>query len=402
MGSSLSQLDLSNQITISSEFLPEQCRAYGSGVSILSLKRWIKTWSTDVSDITTLLVLAGSKTAEVEGISSAGATKEARRYTALADAELLIKGPSMRREVKLPPLAAGVSPALISYVASRLIDVKPLVVCAGLLQAPSFPCEVVDLDLIGPAECLTTGKAMGKTRVKTLWEKGVEMGLSCEKPLLLTECVPGGTTTALAVLTGLGISVGDFISSSNLNPPIELKKKLVKKGLRAARLGEHPQPQDLLAAVGDPFQAFAVGLLLGAREVEQPVLLGGGSQMAAVLAVALAAIDSSERNHFVKDISIGTTAWLAEELIPSSVNLAAFPILLKRIEDYFDISLLAISSGLHFSKSSRQSLRDYELGFIKEGVGVGAFILLAQINGVSCQKLIQECELALDQLDEFS
>ena len=126
------------------------------------------------------------------------------------------------------------------------------------------------------------------------------MGRSFTKPLLLAECVPGGTTTALAVLTGLGLSVGEFISGSNRKPAVNLKKSLVERGLFAADLGRNPTPKNVLAAVGDPFQPFATGLILGARQVEQPVLLGGGSQMVAVLAVALASIDSSLRNDFLK------------------------------------------------------------------------------------------------------
>ncbi len=401
MGSNLSNFDLPNK-KFPSRLLPEQCKAFGSGASSLSVNRWIKTWSTCVSDIIVLLVLAGSKTAEIEGVSAAGATKESRRYTALADAELLLEGPSLRRRVPLPPLPAGISPALISHVASRLIGVHPLVVCAGLLQPPSFPCIVVDSLLLGPSECLTTGRSMDRHRVQMLWDKGMAMGLNYSKPVLLTECVPGGTTTALAVLTGLGIPAGELVSSSNLRPPKELKQNLVDKGLRASGLGNNPSPQDLLAAVGDPFQAVAAGLVLGARQVGQPVLLGGGSQMVAVLAIALASITPSKRVAFVKDISIGTTAWLAEELISPSRQSAAFPSLIKLIEEYFQVSLLGLSSGLRFSKSSRKVLQDYERGFVKEGVGAGAFILLAQNNGVSCKKLIENCERAVDQLNRLS
>ena len=401
MGSSLSHLNLQEKKDFSL-VLPEKCRAFGSGASISGLNRWVKTWSTSVSEITSLLVLAGTKTAEIEGISAAGATKESRRYTALADAELLLKGPSLQRSVSLPPLSAGVSPALISHVASRLIGLRPLVVCAGLLQTPSFPCLIVDSPWIGPSECLTTGKAMNINRVNVLWEEGLSMGLKSQRPLLLTECVPGGTTTALAVLTGLGISASECISSSNRKPPTLLKRKLVAKGLKAAGLGKQPTSQHLLAAVGDPFQAFAAGLLLGARHASQPVLLGGGSQMLAILAIALASINESERDIFVRDISIGTTAWLADELLSSSKTLTAFSTLLNRIEDFFGVSLLGLSSGLNFSKTSKKVLKDYEFGFVKEGVGAGAFLLLAQNNGVTCKKLIEDCEIAVDQLYEFS
>ncbi len=385
-----------------SSLLPENCWAFGSRRSITNLNQWRKTWSTCVNEIISILVLAGSKTAEIKGVSAAGATKESRRYTALADAELLLRGPSTQRRFALPPLPAGVSPALISYVCSRLIGIEPRVVCAGLLQTPSFPCVLVDSQALGPSECLTTGKAMDRARVDILWEKGLAMGLNLEKPLLLSECVPGGTTTALAILTGLGIPAFELISTTNRNSPKNLKKSLVEKGLRAAALNKDSTPKDLLAAVGDPFQAFSAGLLLGTRQASHPVLLAGGGQMLAVLAIALASIEPSSRDGFVKDISVGTTAWLADECISPSKKVKAFPHLLELIENYFDISLLGLSSGLHFYGSSKTVLRDYELGFVKEGVGAGALILLAQNQGISCKSLIENCEFAVDELSEFS
>ena len=398
MGSNLNKVGANS----SSLGLPKGCRAFGAVASSCSLlDRWLNIWSNSIDEINSILVLAGSKTAEIDGVSCAGATKEARRYTAVADAELLLSGPLHGRKWHLPPLPAGVSPALISYVASRLIGVKTLVVSTGLTQTPSFPCELISSSY-GPSNCLTTGKSMDIKRVELLWNKGYAMGISFTKPLLLTECVPGGTTTALAVLTGIGLSVAELISGSHREPAVNLKKALVEKGLYAADLGREPTPKSLLAAVGDPFQPFAVGLLLGARQSEQPVLLGGGSQMVAVLAMALASIDSSLRNDFLQDISIGTTSWLAQENISSTKTQSEFPLLIKEIEKFFQVSLLCLSSGLNFSNSSKQVLLDYERGFIKEGVGAGAFSLLAQLNGFSCNQLVEQCELAVDKLGHVS
>ncbi len=65
------------------------------------------------------------------------------------------------------------------------------------------------------------------------------MGKSLGTPLLIAECVPGGTTTAQAVLTGLGVSVADLISSSARNPPLALKKSLVEEGLKSSGLEVH-------------------------------------------------------------------------------------------------------------------------------------------------------------------
>jgi NaMN:DMB phosphoribosyltransferase len=43
-------------------------------------------------------------------------------------------------------------------------------------------------------------------------------------------------------------------------------------------------------------------------------------------------------------------------------------------------------------------LRDYEDGFVKEGVGAGALLLLAQLQGHHSEALVEGCERALDQL----
>ncbi len=380
--------------------LPGGCNAFGKASSVFSLNRWIKTWTDSVDCIHSILVLACTKTAEIEGISAAGATKESRRFTALADAELLLQGPLCSRKWSLPPLPAGVSPALISHVASRFINVKSVVVNLGLPHPATFPCLHVDPSLCGPSNCLTTGKAMNLKRVENLWKDGFTLGMSLKHPLLISECVPAGTTTALAVLTGLGLKVGNLISGSNQIPPVELKQSLVQEGLQSADLGEKPLPRKLLAAVGDPFQPFAVGLLLGARQIRLPVLLGGGSQMLAVLAIALASLDVSLRADFLKDVSIGTTGWLVSEKISSFEKKSEFDLLINKIEDFFEVSLLCLSSNLDFSMSSKKVLRDYELGFIKEGVGAGALSLLAQINGFSCKQLLRGFESAVEQLQD--
>ena len=112
-------------------------------------------------------------------------------------------------------------------------------------------------------------------RVELLLDAGFKIGKKLKKSLLITECVPGGTTTAFAVLSGLGINVNGLISGSHKNPPSELKTKLVEQGLKAAKLNKNPSSIALMAAVGDPFQPIAVGLLMGAIEAGQDILLGG-------------------------------------------------------------------------------------------------------------------------------
>ena len=379
--------------------IPFGCIAFGSESSSLNANSTIQKWIKSVNDFNFFLVLAGTRTAEIEGISWAGATPEARRYTAIADAEFLLNGPSSNKKWPLPPLTAGVSPAVISYVANSFLNVHPLVIVSGLLHKPSFPHLPIDSASFGPANCLSTGKAMNSSRVGNLWNSGFSMGLKLDKPLLLAECVPGGTTTAQAALAGLGLDVADFISGSVLHPPVALKKKLVKQGLKGACLGCNASPVDVISAVGDPFQAFSVGLLLGARRAGQPVLLGGGSQMLAVLALALAQVKPELRSEFVEEVAIATTSWLAEESTLLDQSQGSLFNLMEVISDYFDVSLFGFASGLRFHESSKSVLRDYELGYVKEGVGAGALSLLAQLKGIDLQVFVEACECVVDDLE---
>ncbi len=374
------------------------CKIFGQAATLVNFERFKRIWRNCRDDFSLLLFLAGSLTAEVDGISEAGATPESRRYTALADAELLLIGPKSKPKFHLPPLIAGVSPALISYVASRFIGVKPLVAAAGLFQMPDFPCLMVESENNGPAQCISTGKAMDSQRVQYLWGRGLQIGLKLTKPLLLAECVPGGTTTAQAVMTGMGMSVNNLISGSSKNLPVQIKTDLVNKALRTAGIVCEHSPEKLLSAVGDPFQAFAVGLILGARKAGQPVLLGGGSQMLAVISLALASIDNSLRSEFVSDIAIGTTSWLLEETSCKSDSQSSFASLINVVEDFFDVGILGIATGLSFEGSPFKELSDYECGYIKEGVGAGALALIAQMNGISCTQIRHGCELALEDL----
>jgi len=373
--------------------LPSGVLAFGDGLQEQNVDERIKSWQENITNIAFFLILAGSKTAEIEGISAAGLTSASRRYTAVADAELLLRGPSFTTRWPLPPLPAGVSPALISYVASRFLKIKPTIISAGLLQSPPFSHVSLESPEIGPARCLSSGNAMETTRVKLLLEAGFKIGKKLKTSLLITECVPGGTSTAFAVLLGLGINVNGLISGSHRNPPSKLKTKIVNQGLKAANLKKNPSSVELMSAVGDPFQPIAVGLLMGAIESGQDVLLGGGCQMLAVLALALNEIEPKSRSEFVGRILIGTTSWLVDESLSSAKNRNSFIHLMNYVADHFKVNMLGLASGYRFYDSHQKVLRDYEIGYVKEGVGAGALSLLAQINGLTQKEMVERCDL---------
>ena len=90
------------------------------------------------------LVIAGTNTSQIPGISAAGINAKSRRTTALADAEFLLEGASKDHEYKLPLLNAGVTPALISHVCSKLINTYPIIVPLGIGAKPYFNHLVID------------------------------------------------------------------------------------------------------------------------------------------------------------------------------------------------------------------------------------------------------------------
>jgi uncharacterized protein (TIGR00303 family) len=364
-------------------------------------ERWCRPWREQLESTDLLLLLAATETAAVAGISAAGATPESRRGTAAADAELLLLGPEVPLPHPLPPLPAGVSPALISRVVCEGLGLEPLVVDLGCAIAPGVPhLRPPPPAGDGPARCLSGGAAMPLERVRALLALGQRWGdrgrRGAPTPLVLAECVPGGTTTAQALLIGLGIEAGGIVSGSLPRPAHGLKADLVARGLAAApaaalgRLGQlgAADPLAVVAAFGDPMQPLAAGLLLAGAARGRPLLLAGGSQMAAVLALALALAPPSLRPRLIGQVAIGTTAWVASE---QHSDLA---LLLRRIGERWGHDPLAFAASLRFHGPIHPALADYERGYVKEGVGAGGLALLWELTGRSPAALAQACDRA--------
>jgi uncharacterized protein (TIGR00303 family) len=347
-----------------------------------------------------LVLLAATDTAEVAGISAAGATPQARRQTAAADAELLELGPGACRPHALPPLPAGVSPALIGHVVLGGLGITPLLVDLGCSIAPAVPHLRLPAPAgAGPAACVGRGSAMSPERVDALLALGHRWGRGLTRRcpgrlLLLAECVPGGTTTAQAVLTALGVDAAGLVSGSLPRPAHGLKAALVARGLALAALADPGggDPRRVLAAVGDPMQALAAALALAVAQSDGWVLLAGGSQMAAVLALALALAPVAQRPHLAARLAVGTTAWVAGEADSD------LPLLLERIGRHWGVEPLGFAADLRFRATHHPALAAYERGYVKEGVGAGGLALLWQLSGRSPAALARGCDEACHRL----
>ncbi|MEM9903589.1 MAG: nicotinate mononucleotide-dependent phosphoribosyltransferase CobT [Cyanobacteria bacterium P01_D01_bin.44] len=343
-----------------------------------------------------LCVLGFTATALIPGISTAGATPEARQYTALADAEFLHDGPTPYPQYPLPPLAVGVSPAYISRAVLEGLGLPLYLFDAGLIQPPNVP----HIALGGrAARCVSTGKALPITVVQHLFEVGWQWGEQLGRKfqgsyLILGECVVGGTTTAQAVLTALGFAAAGKVSSSHPQCNHDQKTTLISAGLKQGPIPSPPlDPLAAIAAVGDPMQAAVCGLAMAACQ-HSGVLLAGGTQMVAVYALIQALSQTMIRKdiatltHWTPDnLVIGTTRWVAEDRSSDLVGLAktvgSIPILVSQIS---------------FQTARYPQLQIYEQGFVKEGVGAGGCAIAASLyKHWSPTALIKAIEDLLDK-----
>lgn len=365
-------------------------------------------------------ILGFTATALIPGISAAGATSEDRRYTAIADAEFLVNGVTPQPQYPLPPLTAGASPVLISRAVVEALELPVYLFNAGLPQPPAVPA----IDLGGvPAKCLSSGDALPLGTVKHLFEQGLKWGQKLADVtdggyLILSECVVGGTTTALSILTGLGIRADGKVNSSHPTCNHAQKWQIVHQGLQRARL--ESDPFQLVAAVGDPMQIAAAGMVIAASR-SCGVLLAGGTQMLAVYALAQALSQQPTSNLAVPSpisetlmgeeetgkegflpssnppiapliwqperIVVGTTRWVAEDPTGDTVGLA---------QDIGGVPLLA--TQLSFATSRYPQLQAYEQGYVKEGVGAGGCAIATHLyQGWNTVQLLQAIEALVER-----
>jgi uncharacterized protein (TIGR00303 family) len=337
-------------------------------------------------------VLGFTATGLIPGISAAGLTPEDRQYTAIADAEFLVRGPQLQPQNALPPLPAGASPVAISRAVVEALNIPLYLFNAGLPRSPTVPT----IDLGGtPAKCLSQGEALPLTTVKHLLTQGLawgeRLGASSHDYIIVGECVVGGTTTALAVLTGLGIDAAGKVNSSHPICNHTQKWELVQAGLQLAGLWERLPVEDpgvLVAAVGDPMQIVVAGMAIAASRTKG-VILAGGTQMLAVYALMQALVKTYRLKWHPEAVVVGTTRWVAEDPTGKTVELAA---------SLGAVTLL--STELSFATSRYTQLRAYEQGYVKEGMGAGGCAIASSLTaGWSQTQLLQVIEALLARMN---
>lgn len=320
-----------------------------------------------------LCIISNTDTGKIPGLSAAGTSPALTDYTPGADAELV----ESNRIITMPelPEAPGGSPtpAIVTKAALNLTGIPSMFVASGLRKKPAIPY----VELGGQAgNDIRRESAVEDSQ--GIFERAEGLGRKLARLsdcVFIGESIAGGTTTALAVLRALGYN-GNVSSSFACNP-CELKEQVVKEAM--ARAGISPgslkdEPVTAVKELGDPMMPAALGLMSGLLGCK--VVLAGGTQMAAVLALGKAlGIDG--------DISIATTKYIMED------RTASF----QEIVESTGRPYYYADPGLEHSKIP--GVQIYAQGYVKEGVGMGGASLLAGLYGASQKQLVEETDRVL-------
>jgi uncharacterized protein (TIGR00303 family) len=324
-----------------------------------------------------LVLFAGTtRTAEIAGLSAAGADPEAMAHTPSADAEILEYGKPVRAPV-VPVSPSGCpTPAIVTRAVRDLVGFETTVVDAGLAEPTGAPTVTVGArpgDDVRETDPVST--APGAFAAARQFGRAIP-----DAELFVAETIPGGTTTALGVLTALGEERG--VSSSLADNPVERKREVVADALAASDLDPGDaagDPRLALRRAGDPVLASAAGFVLGAVESGTAITLAGGTQMVAVAALVRHADCDAP-------LSVATTSFVADD---ESADLRG------AVAD-FELDLTVTDPG--FDASDHVAMRRYAAGEAKEGVGMGGALALADRAGIPMARVRERVQTVYDDV----
>ncbi|MES3518192.1 MAG: nicotinate-nucleotide--dimethylbenzimidazole phosphoribosyltransferase [Natronomonas sp.] len=331
--------------------------------------------------MTRFVLCAGStETAEIDGISAAGADSAVMAHTPSADAEILTYGEPIRSPV-VPVSPSGCpTPAALSRVVLASLDVDLTVVDAGLQRPTAAPTVTVGAR---PGEDIRESDPV--STAPGAFAAAREFGRALpDDEVFLAETIPGGTTTALGVLEALGEAdaVGG-VSSSLPDNPLERKREIVTAALASSSLSPGDaagDPTVALRRVGDPVLATAAGIAAGAIETDTAVTLAGGTQLLAVAACLRHA-------GYETELPVATTTFVAED---PAVDL-------EDAADTLNLSISAMDPGFSDVHPAEAA---YLAGEAKEGVGMGGALALADRLRLPRSEIRTEFRRIADRLTE--
>ena len=301
-------------------------------------------------------ILGNTLLSTVPGVSGAGATPESTLLTPVLDAELVTWGSITSHPVRPDTPTGCPTPASITRAMMGLCGIQPLFINAGLRHTPTVPC----LDVYGMVGDDPRFRD-AVPHAQDLVLKGEVIGKFLSKSsdlLVLGECVPGGTTTALCVLRALGYEAS--VSSSFVNNPVTIKEEICKGALGRIKADAITSPLDIIRYTGDPMMPVAVGI---AKTYSGELILAGGTQMLAVSAIIKA--EGRPLPYVV------TTSYVRDD---PSANV-------QQIAGLIGVKILYVDPG--FGDIGHSGLARYCIGEVKEGMGAGGAMCLAHLLGHS-------------------
>lgn len=325
------------------------------------------------------VVIGNTETAKIPGVSAAGAVPQITDFTPAADVELLHYGRCKCID-GVPVTPSGVpTPGIVTMSALQLVPMPTFAINGGVRIRPHTP--YFELEGV-PGEDIRTGKALKDPR--RVYENGLLLGREMAKSseyLVIGESIAGGTTTALAVLLAMGYDGHGKVSSSMIDNPHSLKETIALEGIDSSPFSKAEMKADPLKAVqavGDPMMPAAAGVVTGAAE-SIPVLMAGGTQMAAVMAVVKGLAPG-----VLSNIALGTTKWIVNDRTSDVRSI---------VKQIGKVPILA--ADLDFGPSRHDGLNVYEKGLVKEGVGAGGVSVatfLASRGGIGKDKMLAKVE----------
>jgi uncharacterized protein (TIGR00303 family) len=312
-------------------------------------------------------VISYTETSQIPGITFAGANPDLIKYTPAADSEFLYHGKCYSIS-GVPATPDGIpTPALITRTALQMGKIPCLVVDSGSKIKPKIPHISFG---ISHGKNIQHESALELIETHQAFEYGKLLGqqLSMSNDLVVVgESIPGGTTTGLGVLTGLGIDANYKMSSSMPVNPHDLKIHVVKQAIINQKISGLQDPFKIISSLGDPMIPAVAGIATGVTQSGSKMLLAGGTQMASVLAFM------HSMKLTLKNICLGTTSYVTND------ENSDLEFLVKTICP--DVPIMSVNPGL--DKSTKNGLIMYDRGVVKEGVGSGGAIitLLLKSNG---------------------
>ncbi len=335
-----------------------------------------------------LCVISHTETSQTEGLTVAGANTELIQYTPAADTEFLYYGKCKCID-GIPATPDGKpTPALITKAALDISNLPFLVIDAGVKIKPSIPYISFNLQ---PGKNISSENAMKIEEVNKAFNYGQLLGQQLAKTnnlVIIGESIPGGTTTAMSVLSLMKINITHKMSSSLFNNPHKLKQDILQKvHLRLGRT-KIKNIFEAIAIAGDPMIPSIAGLASGIIKNNSNVILAGGTQMCAVLKT----IKETNNKDLSHNLAISTTPYVAYDKSADFFNL---------VNSIIPNTTIIIPK-LRLERSSKPGIQAYAKGFVKEGVGAGgvsATVLLSKKN-IGWKKLLKKIDLDYNLLIE--